>query len=477
MTMQFMRIFQLRVCGLGACCLAVALTSHHACAEPVTAWLRSGPHSADGIAIGQARSTYVIGDAEFGGPTSGSGPGTLTKFDSQGAPIWTRRFGAEQAYPNAVSVDAANNAYIASSGIDDAFATKFDFSGNLLWARTVPGSDRNDGLAIAADYLGNVFIGGVTFGMVGESYFGGVDAFLVKYDTLGNWQWSRQFGGEGNEGIAGAVADQGGNVYVAGTTQASLGNPNAGGHDAFLRKYDGGGGLMWSRTLGTSRGDGAEAVSIDGLGNVYISGYTWTSPNAPGGNAFVSKFDDAGNFKWTEYLETGGGDWAYGVAADTLGNVFISGSLGAGGRLESRAFVSKFDAQGNFQWTHEPELAEGPHFSWSVAADGLGNAIAAGSIVDSKNEAWVAKVGEPKPGDFDANAQVDGHDFLIWQQGHSPLPLSAEDLAAWKMNLGHPAIVSTVAAIPEPSCASLAAAAAFVLTTCWRQARRRAQKT
>ena len=95
----------------------------------------------------------------------------------------------------------------------------------------------------------------------------------------------------------GVSADGLGNVYISGFTSGSLGGPNAGGTDAFVSKYDAAGTLQWTRQLGTSADDVSYGVSADGLGNVYISGCTGGSlggPNAGGNDAFVSKYDAAG---------------------------------------------------------------------------------------------------------------------------------------------------------------------------------------
>jgi len=55
-------------------------------------------------------------------------------------------------------------------------------------------------------------------------------------------------------------------------------------------------------------------------------------------------------------------------------------------------------------------------------------------------------------GDFDCNGIVDGKDFLLWQQGGSPDPLSAGDLALWESNYGNGgALSAATAAVPEPS--------------------------
>lgn len=70
---------------------------------------------------------------------------------------------------------------------------------------------------------------------------------------------------------------------------------------------------------------------------------------------------------------------------------------------------------------------------------------------DSSVELQVISTGGPA-GDFDGDGDVDGADFLLWQQGGSPDPLSATDLADWQMNYGAtaPEAVAT-AAVPEPT--------------------------
>jgi hypothetical protein len=57
------------------------------------------------------------------------------------------------------------------------------------------------------------------------------------------------------------------------------------------------------------------------------------------------------------------------------------------------------------------------------------------------------------PGDFDNDGDVDGRDFLTWQRGGSPTPLSASDLAAWQVNYGSGGLTANVSAasVPEPS--------------------------
>jgi hypothetical protein len=63
----------------------------------------------------------------------------------------------------------------------------------------------------------------------------------------------------------------------------------------------------------------------------------------------------------------------------------------------------------------------------------------------------IAEIGNvPIPGDFDLDNDVDGADFLEWQRGSSPTPLSASDLADWQNNYGFGTLVAT-SVVPEPS--------------------------
>jgi hypothetical protein len=108
-------------------------------------------------------------------------------------------------------------------------------------------------------------------------------------------EWIRQFGTSEYDSNGDVLADGLGNVYISGYTTGSLEGTNAGGHDAYISKYDASGTREWIRQFGTSEPDGSGGVSADGLGNVYISGRTWGSlggANAGLYDAFVAKFTD-----------------------------------------------------------------------------------------------------------------------------------------------------------------------------------------
>lgn len=64
-----------------------------------------------------------------------------------------------------------------------------------------------------------------------------------------------------------------------------------------------------------------------------------------------------------------------------------------------------------------------------------------------------AEVVDGLPGDFDNDLDVDGRDFLVWQRGNSPSPLSAGDLALWQG--AYNASLTANVTVPEPGCVTL----------------------
>ena len=209
-------------------------------------------------------------------------------------------------------------------------------------------SDYANGVAI--DSSNNVYITGYTYGSLdtNATNAGEVDAFLAKYDSSGNKQWTRQLGTNTSDYANGVAIDSNNNVYITGYTSGSLDtNATAGGVDAFLVKYDSSGNKQWTRQLGTNKSDYANGVAIDSSNNVYITGYTYGSldtnaTNAGEVDAFLAKYDSSGNKQWTRQLGTNTSDYANGVAIDSNNNVYITGYTS--GSLDTNATAGGVDA-------------------------------------------------------------------------------------------------------------------------------------
>jgi hypothetical protein len=241
----------------------------------------------------------------------------------------------------------------------------------LEWVRQFGTTQPETGLGISADGLGNVYITGSAGDAIG---FFVEDAFLSKYDAAGQHQWTQYIATEQPE-IANAVSADGlGNVYITGWSRGFFGASSA---DAYLSKYDATGALQWTRLFGSDRFDTGIGVSADSIGNVYVLGNTHGSPTAEQIH-FVTKYDSEGAQQWTRQFASG-----VRISSDGLGNAYVVGQSG------NASHLNKYDTAGNLEWTQQLGSA-GP-----VSADSLGNVFlssplrkfdAAGNLVWAKDD-------------------------------------------------------------------------------------------
>ena len=96
------------------------------------------------------------------------------------------------------------------------------------------------------DSSDNIYVTGYTEGgLDNNTNSGDTDIFLVKYNSSGTKQWTKQLGIESRDHGYGIVKDSSDNVYVTGYTEGGLdGNTNSGAYDLFLVKYNSDGALQ-----------------------------------------------------------------------------------------------------------------------------------------------------------------------------------------------------------------------------------------
>jgi Beta-propeller repeat len=121
----------------------------------------------------------------------------------------------------------------------------------------------------------------------------------VNQANQGTWTGTKQLGTAGLDFGYGVAVDSSGNVYVTGYTEGGLdGNTSAGNFDIFLVKYDSAGTKQWTRQLGTTEWDVGSGVAVDSSGNAYVTGYTPGgldgNTSAGGEDIFLVKYDSNG---------------------------------------------------------------------------------------------------------------------------------------------------------------------------------------
>lgn len=368
-------------------------------------WGGPGRDVPNGIGIDSAGNVYVSGPFQHtvdfdpdpavtlslsSNNVSGANNIFLSKLDPSGHLVWAKAWGPADAGGESYNlvVDAWDRIYVVGdfSGTTtnfnpwdplhpdlhtvhysgsgpryfDAFLSSFGADGSFRWAKTWGGEGYDDGPGVAVDSLGNVYVAGmyasqnIDFdpdggGALFPAHDSGivVDVFVSKFDSTGDFQWVKTWGGPGTDDVAEVVGvDLAGNVYVAGRF-ASAGldfDPGTGvdthsthgtSLDSFLSSFDTNGGFRWARTWGGAGWDGAGALVVDGADNVYVGGLT-TGPatfdpggalfgNVAGGqDAFLGSFDTTGALRWAKLWGGPGDDFTYHAAMDGATGAFYA---------------------------------------------------------------------------------------------------------------------------------------------------------
>ena len=178
---------------------------------------------------------------------------------------------------------------------------------------------------------GSIYLTGYTKGDIeGQTNNGGFDAFISKFDSDGNKEWTRLLGSSSDDYAYGITTTNDGSIYITGYTTGELdGQINSGDYDAFISKFDSDGNKDWTRLLGSSSDDYASGMTTASDGSIYLTGYTTGDidgqANSGDYDAFISKFDSDGNKDWTELLGSSSDDYAYGIVTGNDGSIYITG--------------------------------------------------------------------------------------------------------------------------------------------------------
>jgi len=217
---------------------------------------------------------------------------------------------------------------------------------SVEWAQRFGANPFDRGYAIAADAAGNSYVTGyfrstVAFGSASLTSVGGEDLFVAKLDPDGAVVWATRAGGTGLDKGYGIATDGQGNCFVTGhflgtaifgnTTLTAVGNV-----DVFIAKLDASGAFVWAKGFGGTAGDLGQGIAADALGNSYVTGnfsgtvaFGATTLQSPSDDVFITKLDPDGEFLWAR--NAGGADLDAGraIAVDDTGSCYVTGQIGS----------------------------------------------------------------------------------------------------------------------------------------------------
>ncbi len=230
----------------------------------------------------------------------------------------------------------------------------------VLWTEQFGTSAYDDARGVTTDLEDNVIVVGNTAGNLAAGGAGGYDAYVRKFVPDGAVLWTRQFGSSNADGAYVVATDSDGNVFVGGYTYGDLEGVSAGGIDAFVRKYSSSGAIVWTRQFGSGLDEEVRGLATDSVGNVYVAGSSvgvLNGASSGGSDAFVRKYKANGDLDWTHQFGTSADDGGRGVAVDSAGYVvvvgFTKGNLDGTSAGGSDVFVRKLTSAGVALWTHQ----------------------------------------------------------------------------------------------------------------------------
>lgn len=304
---------------------------------------------------------------------------------------------------------------LTAAGSVDVFVIKLNPEGELIWARRIGGTGTDYGNSIVVDARGYAIIAGFFVNTVDFDPGSGTanmvsvdttDAFVLKLDPNGKFDWVRQFGGPDRQAAGNVTTDARGNVYVCGTYRGTVDfDPGAGtqemtpvgGGDVFILKLDWKGNLTWAKSIGGTNNDTEDDLIVDADGFVYTVGeFRGTVDFDPGpgtanlnmigtySNTFVQKLDSDGNYVWAKQI--GGNHFQYGneIKISPLGDLLITGSFD--GTTDFDPGPETFNLTANTYDIYVLSLTNDGNFNWVRHIVGTGNITDTGeSLAIDKN--------------------------------------------------------------------------------------------
>jgi len=159
--------------------------------------------------------------------------------------------------------------------------------------------------------------------------------------------------------------------------------------------------LVWTKQLGTAATDATNGVAMDTAGNVFITGSTNGNLDgnisAGGEDIFLSKFGANGRKYWTRQVGSADNDVGYGVTTDSAGYIYVAGTIGGDGSLNNGDIVVlKYDTNGNRIWLSRSSPG-GTSDAYGIIADNTGNIYVTGLT----------------SGNLDGNTSLGGSDIFL----------------------------------------------------------------
>jgi len=383
-----------------------------------------------GIAVDSSGNAFVTGlfytNATFGNTTlfnSGRADVYIAKISSSGEWQWAvRAGGSSHEYGYGIALDSSGNIYatgsfednatfgntsLISEDDDDIFVAKLSNSGSWLWAVKAGGARYDISKAIAVDSSGNVFITGcfrdtANFGSTSLTAFAVPEIFVAKISSSGEWQWAARASepvsgsSQPREG-RGITVDSSGSAFITGyfSEIATFGSTTLEeDHDGsqFVAKISSSGIWQWAVKAGDSGYFKHDGIAVDSSGNAFVTGsFSETTifgstvlMSSGDRDIFVAKISSGGSWQWAVGVGGSQEDEGNGITVDSSGNAFVTGSF-----YQTVTFDSTTLTSSGKDDIFVAKISSSGSWQWAAKAGGSGADEGQRIAVDSSGNTYV----------------------------------------------------------------------------------------
>lgn len=303
------------------------------------------------VAVDHNKNTYVLANTYstdlpvtpglINDTHSGSYDGFIARFDSCGSLLWSTYMGganfdsAERlamttdgnivicGYTSSLNTFTTTGCFQAThDGSYDAFITKIDPTGHILWSTLFGKAGGDFAFDITVDKFNNIIVGGTTtssglYTVAGTSFQvnlkGNTDAFIARFSPTGALRWCTYYGGNNSEDIHAVSTDLHGNVIGSGesfstnlnTSAGAFQNLNEGSSDGYIIKLDSSCARIFSTYIGGSDVDDIRGVACDAASFIYVAGHTNSTDFDTTASAYQTINKGASDLFLTKWSPTG----------------------------------------------------------------------------------------------------------------------------------------------------------------------------
>ncbi len=438
-----------------------------------------------GIAVDEAGNIYVAGLSEW---TPGNVDAFITQLINTGG-VYTYGFSAYlggSSYDSCfdVAVDNLGNIYLTgmtdSSDFpienalqndqpdSDAFIVKIISATGVYtfgYSTYLGGSGFDGAMHLAVDSAGNAYVTGGTFSMdfpvwkLPQSlYGGGSDAFvtqIISSSGIYTYGYSTYLGGSGSDRGNDISADGTGNAYITGETDSvdfPLVNATQGDQpsfDAFVTQIISVSGVYtygYSTYLGGNSADFGNSIAVDGSGNIYVTGPTYSSDfptrnplhgDQPDGDVFITQLvGTSGVYTYGYSTYLGGSDQDLGehITVDNTGYIYLIGETRSTNFPLQNAIQGSYGGNNDAFVTQLIRASESFTYGYSTYLGGSNNEYGLGIVVDKAHNVYAT--GATMSSDFPVR------NFIQSDQG-------GEDAFIAKISSADPALILTKTVTPS----------------------------